>query len=262
MPTVMTYNVHGCVGTDRRYDPERVIAVVRQVNPAIIGLQEVWNDTDNRQDLLDLFARELPDYEILFLKTLTDGRGDYGNALISRFRIVSHIDVDLSWPGCPQAVEARRAIFARLDVQGCPLWVIVTHLALEPGARKEQARVLTAAIDHHTRLESEPAVLMGDLNEWRYPNAFLRYLNRTFSRSIARRTFPSRFAVLPLDRIWMTEHVARHETWVHRSRLSRVASDHLPLCMSFSPSRSSENHARPLSCVPCSAVWQYFLFSS
>ena len=38
---VMTYNIHSCIGGDRRYDPERILTILRDVDADIIALQEV-----------------------------------------------------------------------------------------------------------------------------------------------------------------------------------------------------------------------------
>ena len=38
---VVTYNVHGCVGTDRRRDVDRIVEVLRRTAADVIGLQEV-----------------------------------------------------------------------------------------------------------------------------------------------------------------------------------------------------------------------------
>ena len=38
---VVTYNIHTCVGVDRRYDPGRVAAVLREIDADIACLQEV-----------------------------------------------------------------------------------------------------------------------------------------------------------------------------------------------------------------------------
>ena len=238
MQRIMTYNLHGCVGTDRRYDPARNFELIRRIDPAILGMQEVRKGTGRPAEILDLIREGYPRHTVLFLRTLVDGRGEYGNALVSRYPLLDHLDIDLEEPWDPQAgrtrPEARRAIFGRLDTGGRPLWVVVTHLALEGGVRKRQAEILIDAVRRHIDLEAEPAVFMGDFNEWRRPNAFLRLLDRTFSKHVARRTFPSCFPLLALDRIWMTRHLIRHDIQVYRSALARRASDHLPLYLDCS----------------------------
>jgi endonuclease/exonuclease/phosphatase family metal-dependent hydrolase len=232
---IMTYNIHGGVGTDRRYDPARIARVIRDVAPSILGLQEVRRYPGGDQGVLEVIGKELPDCQVLFQETLSDERGSYGNALVTRHRILDHRDVTLvdeaaSRPGGRQA-EARRAIFAHLDVGVAPLWVIVTHLAVERWARLTQAVHLLRGIDEYTDHRREPVILMGDLNEWRRPNALLRHLDRSFSKHVRRRTFPSRYPIIPLDRIWLSRQLTAERVWAHRSHASRIASDHLPLCL-------------------------------
>jgi len=38
---VVTYNIHTCVGVDRRYDPGRISTVLREIDADIACLQEV-----------------------------------------------------------------------------------------------------------------------------------------------------------------------------------------------------------------------------
>jgi len=237
MQRVMSYNLHSCVGTDRRYDPERVLRVIDEVNPTILGLQEVRANTPHTAEILELIQQEYPDYHSLFVQTFADDKGAFGNALVTPYPITEHLNVDLrpenaaAWSA--RSAEARRAVFAKLDIAGRPLWVIVTHLGVEWGVRKQQARTLLGAINRRIDLETEATVFMGDFNEWIPPNAFVRSIDRTFSKHVARRTFPSYAPLLPLDRIWMTAHLRGIHTWAHRSPLARRASDHLPLCLEF-----------------------------
>ena len=41
MPRLLTYNVHRCVGGDRRLDVARVVAVIAELEPDIVCLQEL-----------------------------------------------------------------------------------------------------------------------------------------------------------------------------------------------------------------------------
>jgi endonuclease/exonuclease/phosphatase family metal-dependent hydrolase len=43
---VVTYNIHRCVGVDRKYDPARVAGVLKEIGADIIGLQEVDTGLD------------------------------------------------------------------------------------------------------------------------------------------------------------------------------------------------------------------------
>ena len=57
----------------------------------------------------------------------------------------------------------------------------------------------------------------------------LRMLVTHFRAALALRTFPSRFPVFALDRIWMHPADRLPDVHVHRSMFARVGSDHLPL---------------------------------
>ena len=41
-----TYNVHGCVGTDGRHDPDRIIRVIRELDADVVALQEFTYPSD------------------------------------------------------------------------------------------------------------------------------------------------------------------------------------------------------------------------
>lgn len=41
MPRIVTWNVHRCVGSDRRLDVDRIAAALAQLNPDIVALQEL-----------------------------------------------------------------------------------------------------------------------------------------------------------------------------------------------------------------------------
>jgi endonuclease/exonuclease/phosphatase family metal-dependent hydrolase len=72
-------------------------------------------------------------------------------------------------------------------------------------------------------------IVLGDFNEWIPGNRSLCLLNSCLGSPPSLRTFPSFFPVLPLDRVWIRPLDALADISVHRTRLSRSASDHLPL---------------------------------
>src|SRR5260370_9492943 len=73
---IASYNVHGCVGTDRRKDAARIAAGIRELDCDTIGLQEV----DYR---LDYIAQRL---DMTPLPGLAPGRqhGPFGYAFLTR----------------------------------------------------------------------------------------------------------------------------------------------------------------------------------
>jgi len=91
--------------------------------------------------------------------------------------------------------------------------------------RRQVARLLGLLRDH----TDTPLVLLGDFNEWFVGSPLLIRLHRRFGPMPALRTFPSRFPVFALDRIWVQPRASLLDVRVHRSPLALRASDHLPL---------------------------------
>jgi endonuclease/exonuclease/phosphatase family metal-dependent hydrolase len=79
------------------------------------------------------------------------------------------------------------------------------------------------------RASDKPAVLLGDLNEWFLWGRPLRWLRRHFGRAPAPATFPARWPVFALDRIWVEPARLLERIEVHRGAPANAASDHLPL---------------------------------
>jgi endonuclease/exonuclease/phosphatase family metal-dependent hydrolase len=222
---VATYNIHRCVGVDRRYDPDRVAAVLSELRADIIGLQEV----DARQrsgrsiDQHAHFAAATGLY-LVPGPAGRDHRGRFGNAILTRFPVRAARHIDLSVAG----YEPRSAVDALLTVEGRALRVVVTHLGLRAGERRQQIEWLLDALAAQAG-EAEATLIMGDLNEWRGRRGGIPALDRHLGRAPAPRTFPSWLPVLPLDRIYAGGATRLRAVSVHRSALARVASDHLPL---------------------------------
>lgn len=217
---VATYNVHRCVGRDGRFDPERTLAVLRELDADAVALQELqWQPAD-AMHLLQEFALRLG-YAALAGPTLLRAEGHYGNAVLTRLPVLDTASVDLSVPDR----EPRGALDALLDTSGGPLRLIATHLGLRPYERRLQMRRLLGLRGEH----ASATVLLGDLNEWFLWGRPLRWLHARFGRTPAPNSFPARRPLLALDRIWVEPRSILRELRAHASPLARVASDHLPL---------------------------------
>jgi endonuclease/exonuclease/phosphatase family metal-dependent hydrolase len=219
---VVTWNIHGAVGTDRRYAPGRVVDVLKEMGADIVALQEVASQAEHENFIGDL-ERETG-YHVV-AGVLRQRRGsDFGNAILSRFpvRRVERLDLAVN------RYEPRGALDVCIDIgRPAPLRVIGTHLGLRPGERREQVRRLLAVVE---RDSPHPMLLMGDVNEWYLWGRPLRWLHAHFRESpAAPPTFPARRPVLSLDRIWVSPAGSLRRLGCHVSTLARVASDHLPL---------------------------------
>ncbi len=232
---IASYNIHKCVGTDRRFDPDRIASVVAELDADIVALQEVDERTGDRQGLLDLKALERATGLIpLWVQPTVRSHGWHGNLLLARSRIVQEIR-PLNLPG----LEPRGALIADLTINGVSLRIIAAHFGLLRRSRSRQASVLLEAA--HSAIQ--PTVLLGDLNEWRVKSrSSLSNLLPHFGPVHAPLpSFPSRFPLLALDRIMAKPASLISSIEIHQTPLSRVASDHLPVkaCLNIAPVHDS-----------------------
>jgi endonuclease/exonuclease/phosphatase family metal-dependent hydrolase len=220
-----SYNVHKCVGIDRRFDPERVRQVIAEIAPDVIALQEADKRFGDRTGLIDLKAleRETGLEPIPLSRRRRMGHGHHGNLLLVRSGKVRDVrQIDL--PG----LEPRGAVVADLELRHGVVRVMAAHLGLLRTSRLAQVRAILAALPHE---QEEPTVLLGDMNEWRKDNrSSLGSLAPGFGPTGAFvPSFPAVFPVFALDRILARPKHLIENIEAHASELSRVASDHLPV---------------------------------
>jgi len=218
--TVATYNIHSAVGTDGVFDPARIAAVLDEINADVIALQEVPLGGSQQADVLDLL-RQRTGFHSVSGPTMECAERSYGNAVLSRYPLVDSHRIDLSFG----SREPRGAVDADINCHGHMLRVVATHLGLSPAERRHQIRRLLQAFD----TDNAPVILMGDVNEWFMWGRTLRWLVSHFEAAPAPRTFPSRWPLFSLDRIWISPRNRLLHVEVHRTPLARLASDHLPL---------------------------------
>lgn len=222
--TIASYNVHRCIGRDGRCDPARVARVIEELEADVVALQEVDFRYHVRQGVDQLrVLSEATGLGSVWGPVLYRARGQYGNGLLTRHEVLEVRGIDLSVPN----YQRRGALDVDLDVHGVRVRVIAAHLGLGLNERQVQVRRLLSVLDRAA--EDQPLILLGDFNEWRPPSAPLRRLHRRFGRTPGVRSFPARFPVLALDRIWVQPRQALVAMDVHNSHRSRRASDHLPI---------------------------------
>ena len=121
---------------------------------------------------------------------------------------------------------------ADIDVHGHRLHIYNVHLGTAILERRYQAQRLTTIVtDRHV---PGAKIVLGDFNEWMKgltTNLLSSRLQSVDVRSYLkrRRTYPGLFPILHLDHIYYGGALDVVSIELHRTRLSLVASDHLPL---------------------------------
>ncbi|WP_226632316.1 endonuclease/exonuclease/phosphatase family protein [Novosphingobium profundi] len=221
--TFASYNIHKAVGLDRRRDHERILRILLEVDADIVALQEVDRRFGRRMAALPLDAiHAATDYTPVPLSMKPDSLGWHGNALLVRkgIELLEAAPVDLP------VLEPRGAVRADLAVEGRRVRVVGMHLDLSGLRRRQQVR---RVLHHIAQCRKEcPTVLLGDFNEWSQKGCF-REFGQDWRVLAPGRSFPSRRPMAQLDRIIISEGWEVRGTNVHRSALSAIGSDHLPV---------------------------------
>lgn len=218
---LVTWNVHRYIGRDGVASHERCAEVLREIDADIIALQEVESRPSEVRDALAWICGQTG-CQASDGSTMALGDARYGNALLARTAPRVLRRHDLSVPGR----EPRLALDAVFDVGGSSVQLIATHLGLRPAERRVQVRQLVPLFE---KRDHSVEILAGDLNEWFLWGRPLRMLHKVFPDTPHRSTWPARLPLLSLDRIWVHPRSALRRLSVHRTPLSRMASDHLPL---------------------------------
>lgn len=243
---VLSYNIHKCIGgVDRRYDPERIVSVIKQLDPDVLMLQEVdaGATRSNGDRQVELLGEHLGmRYQSWFPNVDVRGGGHYGNAILSRYPLIesSNIDLSIRWKKRRSALHG--VLRVRHDDVDRTVHVFNMHLGL---ARFERRIQLQKFLDSHpfAHLHHDtPIVVGGDLNDvygglggllapsgFRGPGA--EPPGTHVKGEILRRplTFPAWGPMRALDAIFVRGDL----DFMHLSRcdseLARRASDHRPL---------------------------------
>lgn len=216
-----TYNVHLWIGAGGQRDMDRCLSVVREMDVDLVGLQEASFFHESADRALASLEDKAGMRAVLG-PTLIRKEAGFGNVLLSRHPVkkVRRHDISVPWR------EPRSLIDAEVDLHGHALRVLVTHFGLRGWERRRQAVKLLEIIDAY---KGPPALILGDFNEWFRLARSLGTLRAALGTTIAPRSFPALFPLFALDRIWAPPPLAILEIEAWRSRLSRIASDHLPV---------------------------------
>ena len=237
---VMTVNTHkGFTALNRRFILPELRDAVRTVGADVVFLQEVLGTHSRHSRRVNNWP-EAPHYEFLadtmwpqfaYGRNAVYPKGHHGNAVLSKFPIVHFRNHDVSVSG----PEKRGLLHCVLRLPGrvVDVHVICTHLGLAEAHRQQQLELLCHIVRDEVPADA-PLIVAGDFNDWRgrahevlEKGAALREVF-VHANGHAARTFPSRFPVLQLDRIYV-RNAGVHAPVVLPRRPWSHLSDHAPL---------------------------------
>ena len=242
---VLTVNTHkGFTFFNRKFILHELREAVRRVAADVVFLQEVhganarlgarvpnWPEMSQYEFMADTLW---PQYA--YGRNAVYPHGHHGNAVLSKFPIVRYENRDVSISG----PEKRALLHCVLEVPGWSgeVHAICVHLGLREPHRLKQMGLLCHLVN--TEIRSDAAVIVaGDFNDWR------RRGNRILARDAglqevfvqadghSARTFPARYPLLQLDRIYVRNARVHSPVILPRRPWSHL-SDHAPLAAEIS----------------------------
>jgi endonuclease/exonuclease/phosphatase family metal-dependent hydrolase len=235
---VATYNIHKGVqglGPVRRLEIHNIGHAVEQLDADIVCLQEV-RKLHRREERYFTRWPELPQaeflapegYESVYKTNATTRHGEHGNALLSRWPIVSHGHEDMS----DHRFEQRGLLHVKVQVEKKAVNVIVLHLGLIAGSRARQIEQLGRYLEREVP-KREPLIVAGDFNDWGAklrPAMNAMGLKDFLGERLA--TYPARLPLTQLDFVY-ARGLKPTGVEIPKGRIWWRMSDHLPLIAEF-----------------------------
>ncbi len=157
---VLDWNIHHGVGTDGRYDIDRIAAAIAKTGANVVSLNEVerytgWGNEDQPARFAALLrARTGKTWRYNFAQNSGGSKGQ-GNLILTTYDIESDDDHELS--------HTRAVARIAIIVNGIRVNLYSTHLDAESSSRRAtQMRELTGWADNFP----EQRILVGDFNAW------------------------------------------------------------------------------------------------
>ncbi len=232
---VMSYNVHGCVGIDRRLDPERIAQVIAACEADVVALQEldVERSRSGRIDQPRAIAAQLG-MNVEFHPARDCDGGRYGNAVLSRYPLAAVRAACL--PQLGERWEPRAMQWVEVKAPALSLNVLNTHLGLDARERLLQTTTILGQDWVRQARASGATVLCGDFNASPRSPVYRQLTGELRDAQLApqpktrpRGTFPSLLPLLRIDHVLVSPELRVRQCRVMASWQARLASDHLPI---------------------------------
>lgn len=234
---VATYNIHKGVqglGPMRRLEIHNLALAVESLDADVVCLQEVRQHNHREAKRFVLWPEQTQadflapqGYESVYRTNAITRHGEHGNALLSRWPVLTHQHEDMS----DHRLEQRGFLHVTLNVHGHVIHVLVVHLGLVKASRVRQVAQLQRFIQREIAQEA-PLLVAGDFNDWGtlVQDELAQVDLHTWG--VPHPTFPSRLPLAQLDYVFARGLKPMGLTVPHGRIWGRM-SDHLPLIAEF-----------------------------
>jgi endonuclease/exonuclease/phosphatase family metal-dependent hydrolase len=204
--------------------------VIESLDADVVAVQEILHGDGNNSQAR--FLSERLRYQFSFGENRAHRGVPYGNATLSRLPITLEKNYDITRQG-----RERRGCL-RTDIRlanKSVLHVFNVHLGTSYFERPHQARLLLGDALIKTASLAGPRVVVGDFNEWTrgIASALMHEQFASVDAKLLKKTFPGLVPLFRLDHFYFDRHLKLKDFAVVRTKLTKMASDHLPLVADF-----------------------------
>lgn len=257
---IATYNIHKGVSSLRSMPRIHALKqALTSMEADILFLQEVQGRHDKYATKHATLWPEQAQHQFLagdshhavYGMNAVYDHGHHGNALLSRFQVLSFSNQDVS----DHAYEARGILHCVVQTPKCDVHCYVIHLGLFARSRKRQTEALIEAVRSSSPPDA-PLIIAGDFNDWtnqlseslrsqldvtevfdenlpaRGFGTYLRTLAGRGPKGKPARTFPAALPWLRLDRIYVRGFEIESAQVLHGALWAKL-SDHAPIVASL-----------------------------
>ena len=220
---ILTYNVRNCVGMDRITDYDRVAAIISDIHPNVVALQELDSVTARSKgvNVLKVLAEKCG-MNFTYGASIPYSGGKYGIGILSTEKPVSTSFISL-----PGSEEKRGLLMAEFK----NYILFCTHFSLTEADRVASVKLINQKVNEpHKRI-----FLAGDLNAAPASEAIISLTDHWINLSGIQPTFPSSDPKQCIDYIWGLNCCNFRYNIIKQEVVSeKTASDHRPVFVDVS----------------------------
>lgn len=220
---VVTFNIHHATDIDNNDSLDKILSLLRSINPDLICLQEVdkIRPQTNRINQALYLAKNLG-FRYVYEPVRKYPEGSYGNAILSRYAILNSKNIILT-----DLSDVRCCLKADIRAHNNIITVFNTHLGLsQPVRHKDLAEIILPELLSH----NNPTILAGDFNAPTNRTEIKMLeslLTDTFTKNsgLIDHSFPANNPTARIDYIFINKQFSPLNYYIVDSDVS----DHLPV---------------------------------